>query len=95
MISSHFPKPFVSVVIPALNEEATIAAVVLAVPREIADEVIVVDNGSVDLTAERARDSGARVVREPRRGYGRACRGGVRVLAPDCRIVVFLDGVRW
>jgi glycosyltransferase involved in cell wall biosynthesis len=85
-------KPRVSVVIPALDEEESIADVVRAVPREIADEVIVVDNGSRDRTAERARDAGARVVSEPRRGYGRACRAGVSALAADCEIVVFLDG---
>ena len=86
------PRPFISVVIPALNEEAAIEGVVRAVPRNVADEVIVVDNGSDDLTAERARNAGARVVREPVRGYGRACRAGVRALATDCEIVVFLDG---
>ena len=83
---------FVSVVIPALDEEATIADVVGAVPREIASEVIVVDNGSGDETAERAREAGARVVGEPRRGYGRACRTGAGAVAPGCEIIVFLDG---
>ncbi|HEX8474168.1 MAG TPA: glycosyltransferase family 2 protein [Pyrinomonadaceae bacterium] len=82
----------VSVVIPALNEEESIGEVVRAVPREIASEIIVVDNGSDDRTAERARDAGARVVSEPRRGYGRACRAGVRAVAADCEIIVFLDG---
>ena len=82
----------VTVVIPALNEEATIADVVRAVPPELAAEVIVVDNGSDDRTAERARLAGARVVAEPRRGYGRACQAGVRALDPACGIVVFLDG---
>jgi glycosyltransferase involved in cell wall biosynthesis len=82
----------VSVIIPALNEEATIAEVVNAVPREIAEEVIVVDNGSADRTAEQARAAGARLVREPLRGYGRACAAGVRALSPECEIVVFLDG---
>ncbi|HEX8131073.1 MAG TPA: glycosyltransferase family 2 protein [Pyrinomonadaceae bacterium] len=82
----------VSVVIPALNEEETIGAVVRAVPREIASEVIVVDNGSDDRTAERAREAGARVVCEPRRGYGRACRAGEAAVAADCEIIVFLDG---
>jgi glycosyltransferase involved in cell wall biosynthesis len=86
------PDGGVSVVIPTLNEEACIAEVVRAIPRETAGEVIVVDNGSDDRTAERARAAGARVVSEPHRGYGRACRAGVRALAPDCRIVVFLDG---
>ena len=82
----------VSVVIPALNEEATIADVVRAVPRQIASDVIVVDNGSDDRTVERAREAGARVVRESRRGYGSACYAGVRALAADCEIVVFIDG---
>lgn len=82
----------VCVIIPALNEEETIADVVGKVPREIAGEIIVVDNGSNDRTAERAREAGARVVAEPRRGYGRACAAGVRALGPDCQIVVFLDG---
>ena len=82
----------VSVVIPALNEEETIGAVVRAVPREIASEVIVVDNGSDDRTAERALEAGARVVSEPRRGYGRACMAGAKAVAPRCEIIVFLDG---
>ncbi|CAN5627484.1 glycosyltransferase family 2 protein [soil metagenome] len=82
----------VSVVIPALNEENPIANVVRAVPRELVDEVIVVDNRSTDQTAEIARAAGARVITEPQRGYGRACRAGVRALADDCEIVVFLDG---
>jgi len=82
----------VSVVIPALNEEATIADVVRAVPRQIASDVIVVDNGSDDRTVERAREAGARVVQESRRGYGSACYAGVRALAADCEIVVFIDG---
>lgn len=85
-------KPKISLIIPALNEEATIGSVVSAVPREIVDEIIVVDNGSDDRTAERAIEAGARVVREPLRGYGRACAAGVSALSPDCEIVVFLDG---
>lgn len=85
-------RPRISVVIPALNEEEPIAGVVRAVPRAWADEIIVVDNGSVDRTAERARLAGAYVVAEPQRGYGRACRAGTVALAPDCEIVVFLDG---
>ena len=51
-----------------------------------------VDNGSSDATAARAREAGARVVIEPRRGYGRACAAGVAAVRPDAEIVCFLDG---
>jgi len=85
-------KPSISVVIPALNEEEPIGDVVRAIPRAIAGEVIVVDNGSDDRTAGAAREAGARVVSEPKRGYGRACRAGVEAVTPDAEIVVFLDG---
>ena len=85
-------KPFVSVIIAALNEEAAIGEVVRQVPRDIADEIIVVDNGSIDRTAEVAAAAGASVVTEPRRGYGRAFRAGLSAISPDCQIVVFLDG---
>lgn len=83
----------VSVIIPALNEEEPIGDVVrecLAV--NIPREVIVVDNGSDDGTAERAREAGAKVISEPRRGYGRACLAGIRALGPESDIIVFLDG---
>jgi len=82
----------ISVIIPALNEEEPIAGVVRGfAATKIADEIIVIDNGSVDRTAERAREAGARIVTAPR-GYGRACAAGVAVLRPECDIVVFLDG---
>jgi glycosyltransferase involved in cell wall biosynthesis len=83
----------ISVIIPALNEEEPIAAVVRdCLATGLPDEVIVVDNGSSDQTAERAQAAGAKVVPEPTPGYGRACAAGVRALPPDCEIVVFLDG---
>ncbi len=85
-------KPYISVIIAALNEEAAIANVVAAVPRDLADEIIVVDNGSTDRTAEVAASGGAQVVSQPRRGYGRAFRRGLSAISPDCEIVVFLDG---
>jgi len=82
----------VSVIIPALNEEEPIAGVVReCLATGLPGDVIVVDNGSTDCTAERAREAGARVVAAPR-GYGRACAAGVRALAPECDIAVFLDG---
>jgi glycosyltransferase involved in cell wall biosynthesis len=86
----------ISVIIPALNEEEPIAAVVRAcLTTGLPDEVIVVDNASTDRTAERARGAGAKVVAEPEPGYGRACAAGVRALSlPQSRdqVVVFLDG---
>jgi glycosyltransferase involved in cell wall biosynthesis len=82
----------VSVVIPALDEEEPIAGVVReCFATGVPDEVIVVDNGSTDRTADRAREAGARVATAPR-GYGRACAAGVRALSPECDIVVFIDG---
>ena len=87
----HF-RVSISVIIPALNEEEPIAEVVrLCLTTGLPSEVIVVDNGSTDRTAEHARAAGARVVSAPR-GYGRACAAGVAALAPECEIVVFLDG---
>ena len=82
----------VSVVIPALNEEEPIAAVVReCAATKVPNEIIVVDNGSNDRTADRARDAGARVITAPR-GYGRACAAGARAVAPECEVIVFLDG---
>ncbi|MFB3902079.1 MAG: glycosyltransferase family 2 protein [Acidobacteriota bacterium] len=79
----------VKVIIPALNEERAIGQVLQAVPDWI-DEVIVVDNGSTDRTAQIAAGSGARVVREPRPGYGQACHTGVQA-AGKADILLFMD----
>ena len=83
------PYPSVSVIIPALDEEQSIEAVIEAIPRDIVDEVIVVDGGSRDATREVARERGARVLDEPQRGYGRACARGASDAHGD--VVVFLD----
>ncbi len=85
----------IAVVIPALNEETSLPLVLRDLPRHLVDDVVVVDNGSEDRTAEVARSSGARVVSEPQRGYGAACQRGLTEIAqspqgpPD--VVVFLD----
>lgn len=80
--------PKIAVVIPALNEEKSLPLVLAALPR--VDDVIVVDNGSTDGTAAVAAAGGARVVREPRRGYGSACLAGISALR-DPDVVVFVD----
>jgi glycosyltransferase involved in cell wall biosynthesis len=82
--------PRVVVVIPALDEEEAIGHVVREVPA-LAAEVIVVDNGSRDQTAARARAAGARVVPEARRGYGQACLTGIAA-ADEPDVIAFLDG---
>ena len=80
----------VSVVIPALNEAESIAAVVREMPWNLIRECIVVDNGSTDATAAEAQAAGARVVAAPQRGYGRACAAGAAAATGD--ILVFMDG---
>lgn len=80
----------IAVVIPAYNEAAAIGAVVCAIPVGLPNTVVVVDNGSTDDTAARAAEAGARVVSEPRRGYGQACLAGLAVV--DADVIVFLDG---
>ena len=83
---------WISVIIPALNEEEPIGGAVReVVATKVPREVVVVDNGSTDRTAERARNAGARVVSAPR-GYGRACAAGVAAVSGECELVVFLDG---
>jgi glycosyltransferase involved in cell wall biosynthesis len=92
--SGRRPGPRIAAVIPALDEALSIARVVegLRGHRLLASgEIIVVDNGSTDGTGEIARASGARVVREERRGYGYACLAGV-LAARDAEVVVLLDG---
>ena len=81
----------VSVIVPVIDEEQSIGRVLADLPRDHISEVIVVDGGSRDRTREVARAGGARVIEEPRRGYGRACLTGVQAAdRPD--VLVFLDG---
>ena len=83
----------ISVVIPALNEGQVIGEVVRAVPADRVHEIVVVDNGSTDDTAAQASSAGARVIFEPRPGYGFACLAGAGAAA-DADVIVFLDGDR-
>jgi len=80
----------VSLIIPALNEAGSIGPLLAEVPAGLVDEIIVVDNGSTDATGDAARSAGAKVVTEPRRGYGYACAAGVAAAHGD--ILVFMDG---
>ncbi len=81
----------VSVVSPTHNEAQSIGRVLADLPADIVTEVLVVDSNSTDGTPEIAARMGARVLHEPRRGYGRACLTGMAAAnSPD--VVVFLDG---
>jgi glycosyltransferase involved in cell wall biosynthesis len=81
----------VSVIIPTHNEAQAIGRVLADLPSDLITEVIVVDSNSTDGTPEIAAGMGARVIQEPRRGYGQACLTGLATAnSPD--IVVFLDG---
>jgi glycosyltransferase involved in cell wall biosynthesis len=87
-------KPYIAVIVPAMNEADAIARVIADIPAGIAEEIVVVNNNSSDATPEIARRCGATVIDEPRQGYGFACMRGVDYLAarmakPD--IVIFLD----
>jgi glycosyltransferase involved in cell wall biosynthesis len=87
----------VAFIIPTLNEEASIAPTLDGLSASLVSasisqaEFLVVDNCSVDATVRIATERGARVLNEPRRGYGQACLAGIAALSPETQIVVFLD----
>jgi glycosyltransferase involved in cell wall biosynthesis len=81
-----------AIILPARNEEDCIAGTLLRIPAGLAGQIIVVDNGSTDRTADRARQAGGvEVVAEPRRGYGRACLTGLARLRDEIDAVAVLD----
>jgi len=87
-------EPVIKVIIPAFNEQDSIANVIKDIP-DIVDEVIVVSNNSTDLTEQNAKTAGATVLTEKQKGYGYACLKGLDYVAsqpqkPD--IIAFLDG---
>ncbi|WP_299455140.1 glycosyltransferase family 2 protein [uncultured Microscilla sp.] len=88
-------KPNIIVIIPAYNEEASIAKVIADIPKGLTEEVIVVNNNSTDHTAEVAQAAGATVLNQRQQGYGAACLKGIayareKKMPPE--IVVFIDG---
>jgi len=87
--------PTIHVIIPARNEQGSIANVIAGIPKGLVSEIIVVNNDSSDQTAEVAKSNGATVVNEPVRGYGNACLRGIefsKSQTPQPDIVVFMDG---
>lgn len=85
----------IDIIIPVYNEEESIGLVLGDIPGDLVREVVVVNNGSTDNTAEIAKSAGATVVEQIQKGYGNACLKGIEYISsktdpPD--IVVFLDG---
>ncbi len=86
--------PDVRVIIPAYNEEKSIAKVIKEIP-ELVSEIIVVSNNSTDQTVKNAREAGATVLSEQRKGYGHACLCGINYVGKQSKrpdIIVFIDG---
>ena len=90
-------QPKILVIIPAFNEEKSIGKVITFIPRDLVQEIVVVNNRSTDSTEATARAAGATVLSEDRRGYGYACLCGIAYAAAKQgedrpEIIVFLDG---
>jgi glycosyltransferase involved in cell wall biosynthesis len=82
-----------AVIIPAYNEELSIGRVVSSIPRNFINEVIVVNNNSVDNTAQNAKEEGATVLMETIQGYGASCLKGIEYLKDkNIDIIIFMDG---
>lgn len=91
------PIPIIDIIIPAYNEERSIASVVRDIPKKWVRDILVCNNASTDRTAEVAAEAGAIVLHQPLKGYGNACLKGLAYLeakpqAEQPEIVVFLDG---
>lgn len=87
-------QPVIVVIIPAFNEENAVGNVIRDIPKDIVDEIIVVNNNSVDATRQASEQAGATVIDEPQQGYGNACLKGIEYISnraqkPD--VVVFID----
>jgi len=85
-----FLDQLITVIIPALNEQEAVGKVIRELP-EFIDQIIVVDNGSIDQTSRVAREAGAAVIYESKKGYGSACQAGIAAIQ-ETDIVAFMDG---
>ncbi len=84
----------IKVIIPAFNEEASIAKVISEIP-DYVSEIVVVSNNSTDNTVENAQNAGATVLTESNKGYGYACLHGIDYISKQSKtpeIIVFIDG---
>jgi len=88
-------KERIVVIIPAFNEENAVGNVVRDIPKELVDEIVVVNNNSTDKTSDAAKKEGATVLFEKNKGYGNACLKGIHYLIHERKeptdIVVFID----
>lgn len=89
--------PIIDIIIPAYNEERSIASVVTDIPKNWVRDILVCNNASTDRTAEVAAEAGAIVLHQPLKGYGNACLKGLahleaKPMTEQPEIVVFLDG---
>ena len=87
-------KKVVKVIIPAFNEENGVGSVIREIPKDIVDEIVVVNNASTDETEKVARAAGATVLKEETKGYGRACLKGIDYVSQQevkPNIIVFID----
>lgn len=83
----------ITVIIPAFNEEQSIGKVVKAIPNNLINEIVVVNNNSTDGTVVAAAEAGATVLTETIQGYGASCLTGINYFKnKNCDIVVFMDG---
>jgi glycosyltransferase involved in cell wall biosynthesis len=93
-MNKNIQKPLIYVIIPAFNESQSIGKVIVDIP-DLVTEIIVVDNASTDNTGDIAREKGAIVLRENRKGYGYSCLKGMDYIKKKANkndVIVFLDG---
>ena len=94
-MSDNISNRNIYVIIPAYNEEKSIAKVINDIPKDIVAEIIVGNNNSKDNTVLEAKNAGATVVHAPESGYGNACLKGIEYLKNKAKaddIIVFIDG---